>query len=186
MATISLAKPNLPLQSLINEAFDTPKLYGQEGQKLTRKMEEVSQVFRGEPIQRLLKSLEKEYDNRHRIFRQYLDTLVTETQDAGEFEFTRSVLEYAWQVWEILKGYYRINCMYLEIPDACPGHSDNFMLTWSREEHYLECEIFGSGAVEFFYRNRQTGQVWGEDTTVEELKAAFPSTIFGKTILFTW
>jgi len=55
----------------------------------------------------------------------------------------------------------------LQPPDACPGESDNLMFVWNKGEHYLECEVFGNGAVEFFYRNRLTDERWGEDITLE-------------------
>jgi hypothetical protein len=42
------------------------------------------------------------------------------------------------------------------------------MYSWSKAEHYLECEISGSGEIEFFYRNRKTGEDWGKDITLEQ------------------
>jgi hypothetical protein len=72
--------------------------------------------------------------------------------------------------------------LYIEVPDACPGRRDNFMYTWSKEEHYLECEIFGSGEIEFFYRNRETGKNWGEDTTIAQVLSPV---ILEKVKLFT-
>ena len=55
----------------------------------------------------------------------------------------------------------------LEIPDCCPSESNegdfHIMFAWDKDEHYLECEIFSSGVIEFFYRNRFTNETWGED-----------------------
>lgn len=60
----------------------------------------------------------------------------------------------------------------LEIPDCCPSESNegdfHIILTWDKDEHYLECEIFNNGDIEFFYRNRFTKQDWGEDTTLTQ------------------
>lgn len=172
-------------QILICESPTNPELYGLAGQELAKKLKEVSQVFQDEPIQRLLKSLSEEYNGRQQILLQYLHDLSLETQD-DECEFTHVVIEMAGQVWEKLRTYFHAKGRFLEIPDACPGNNDNFMFTWSRKEYYFECEIFGSGEVEFFYRNRQTGQNWGEDTNLEKLVSAIPPNIVKKTTLFTW
>jgi hypothetical protein len=96
----------------------------------------------------------------------YVNELYTEakTEDAG---FTTKVLDNARQVLQNLNSHFRRDHLFLEIPDACPGESDNFMFLWNKGEHHLECEIFGNGAVEFFYRNRSTNEVWGEDITIE-------------------
>ncbi len=55
------------------------------------------------------------------------------------------------------------------------------MYTWSKSEYYLECEIFATGAIEFFYRNRNTREVRGEDTTLEQ---GFSTDILDKVSLF--
>ena len=100
----------------------------------------------------------------------------------GEVEFSEKVIELSWSVWEALKSQLlEVKGLHLEVPDACPGSRDNFMYTWSKAEHYFECEIFGTGEIEFFYRNRNNGQVWGEDTTLEQ---AFSTDILDKASLF--
>lgn len=172
-------------QILICESSTNPELYGSAGQALTKKLKEVSQVFQDEPIQRLLKSWLEEYNERQQILLQYLNALSIETQDE-KCEFTQVVIEMAGQIWEKLQTYFYAKGRSLDIPDACPGSHDNFMFTWSKREHYFECEIFDSGEVEFFYRNRQTGQNWGEDTTLEELVSTIPPSIVEKITLFTW
>lgn len=113
--------------------------------------------------------------------RVYLDSLKNEIIEAGEAQFSERVLNLSWSVWEALKSLFEAKGLCLEVPDACPGSKDNFMYTWSKSEHYLECEIFGSGEIEFFYRNRNTEEVWGEDTTLEQ---RFSTDIFNKASLF--
>jgi hypothetical protein len=51
-------------------------------------------------------------------------------------------------------------------PSASPGEDAALMFVWSKGEHYLECEMFVSGEVEFFYRNRRTRATWSEDVAV--------------------
>ncbi len=74
----------------------------------------------------------------------YLDSLLPRANSTGIDGFTTSVLDTAWQTWDKLKEYFSSKGLSLEVPDACPGESDNFMYTWSKREHYLECEIFGN------------------------------------------
>ncbi|WP_293330940.1 hypothetical protein [Microcoleus sp. CAWBG58] len=100
--------------------------------------------------------------------RLYLDSLKNEVREARDANFSERVLNLSWSVWKALKSLFEARGRCLEVPDACPGSKDNFMYTWSESEHYLECEIFGTGEIEFFYRNRKTGEVWGEDTTLEQ------------------
>jgi hypothetical protein len=98
----------------------------------------------------------------------YLDSLKNEVREARDANFSERVLNLSWYVWKALKSLFEATGRCLEVPDACPGSKDNFMYTWSESEHYLECEIFATGEIEFFYRNRNTGEVWGEDTTLEQ------------------
>lgn len=162
----------------------SPQLEGFEGKELSQKISEVSQAIqRDEPIQRLLKAYKEGNEKRHQELRCYLDALQIQAKSTGEAEFTILVLDTAWQVWLVVREYFFLQDLCLEVPDACPGQRDNFMYTWSKAEYYLECEIFSSGEVEFFYRNRDSGEVWGEDTTLEQ---GFSTTIFDKAALFTW
>jgi len=103
---------------------------------------------------------------------------INSQKDTG---FTTEVLNNSCKVWKTLNSHFRRNHLFLEVPDTCPGESDNFMFVWNKGEHYLECEIFGNGAVEFFYKNRFSDEVWGEDTTVDE---NLTSDILKKLILF--
>jgi hypothetical protein len=119
---------------------------------------------------------------RHQKLQEYLDLLRDEIRITGEVEFSENILDLAWLVWKKLREHFMKNKLCLEVPDACPGQKDNFMYTWSEGEHYLECEIFGNGEIEFFYRNRKNGRNWAEDTT---LKQPFSKAILEKVELFT-
>jgi hypothetical protein len=83
-------------------------------------------------------------------------------------EINGALHKLSWQVWVNLSQTIQSGGLYLEVPHVCPGRSDNLMYTWSFEQHYLECEFFDSGEVEFFYRNRSTGETWGEDTSLSQ------------------
>jgi len=118
---------------------------------------------------------------RYENLRVYLDSLKNEARVTGETEFSERVLNLSWSVWERLTSLFQARGQWLEVPDACPGSKNNFMYTWSKSEYYLECEIFGTGEIEFFYRNRNTGEVWGEDTTLDQ---GFSGDILDKASLF--
>jgi hypothetical protein len=78
-------------------------------------------------------------------------------------EVNQALYELSLEIWRELSHTLQRNGCFLPIPQVCPGSSNNLMYTWSLDRHYLECEIFDSGEVEFFYRNRSTGETWGED-----------------------
>lgn len=134
-------------------------------------------------LPRIHKKVEATNHQRQRCqgLRLYLDSLKNEVREARDATFSERVLNLSWSVWEALKSRFEAQGLCLEVPDACPGSRDNFMYTWSKSEHYLECEIFATGEVEFFYRNRNTGEVWGEDTTLEQ---GFSADILDKASLF--
>lgn len=185
MAKISQFRTDPALsRSLVRESKTFAQLYGPEGQELTQRLNEVTQTIRkDEPIQRLLKFLEEVNEKRHQDLQLYLDSLRAEARATGESEFTELVINIAWQIWERLRSHFLSNGLCLEVPDACPGQKNNFMYTWSKGEHYFECEIFGSKEVEFFYRNRNSSEVWGEDTTLEQ---DFSTAVLDKATLFVW
>jgi len=99
----------------------------------------------------------------------YLEKLRQEALAMNEVEFTVAVVDIAEQMWERLNREVVITPgKHLTIPNTCPGSNDNIMYTWFQKGHYLECEVFGDGNVEFFYRNFKDKQVWGEDTTFDK------------------
>lgn len=182
MATFTTTA-NLP-RSFVRRAEILPQLEGVEGKELSQKIDDVTRrLEKDEPIQRLLQQFEEGNQERHEKLRLYLDSLRSEARATGESEFSVAALDTAWQVWIILRNYFLSKGLCLEVPDACPGKQDNLMYAWSKAEHYFECEIFGTQEVEFFYRNRNSGEVWGEDTTLEQ---EFSHTIFDKAALFAW
>jgi hypothetical protein len=51
----------------------------------------------------------------------------------------------------------------LPIPAACTGPDGQLLYVWDRGRHHLELEIIPGQPAEWFYRDRQSGQLWGED-----------------------
>lgn len=171
-------------RSIVVEPNSSSRLEGREGQRLNEQNFSIAQSIQGvETIRRLLLSYEQRYENQHQHLLGYLGELRVEAKSSGEVEFSVTVIDLAEKVWLSLKNHFRSQGKCLEVPDACPGSNDDFMYVWSKAEHYFECEIFGDGAVEFFYRNRSTGDNWGEDTTLEH---GLSTTILAKAALFTW
>lgn len=67
----------------------------------------------------------------------------------------------------------------LPTPRAGVAEDGHVGYVWRKEEHYLEMENFPTGHCELFYRNRTTGELWGEEyesgtpitsTVLEKLK----------------
>lgn len=110
-----------------------------------------------EPIYRLIEDFENNSRIRGEQLRKYLDAV-------GKSE---NIADYAWDVWQWVKCIFDDAGLCLEVPDASLGEAETLMYTWSKGEHYLECEIFSDKQIEFFYRNRDSGELWGEDTTLE-------------------
>lgn len=183
MATVYISKPGKTSREFIRGSQALPRPQGYEGKELTSRLKQVTDAICEEPIQRLIKSLEQPNEERHKELQAYIDSLRSEVRVSYEAEFTESVLDTAWKVWESLKMAISARGLCLEVPDASPGNQNNFMYVWSKGDDYFECEIFGTGEVEFFYRNRNSGKNWGEETTIEQ---QFSRTILDKAALFAW
>lgn len=48
-------------------------------------------------------------------------------------------------------------------PAACTGPDGRVLYAWDEEKHHLELDIYPDGPAEFFYRNRETRELWEED-----------------------
>ena len=71
----------------------------------------------------------------------------------------------------------------LRVPSACPAPDSELMYTWRNGEHYLELEIFPEGPAEFFYKNRQTGELWEWEY---DIGSPIPNEVKNKLSLFTY
>ena len=58
------------------------------------------------------------------------------------------------------------------IPDVSPVDGSRVMVTWDRGERHLEAEVLPNGIVEFFFRDRDHSELWGEDFKPLEASAA--------------
>ncbi len=56
----------------------------------------------------------------------------------------------------------------MPIPAACTGPDGEMFYSWDRGRHHLELEIIPGQHAEFFYRDRETEQLWGEDYNIGE------------------
>lgn len=97
-------------------------------------------------------------------------------------EVTKDILNLSKSVIECLLSRIRDKNRFLLIPNVCPGLNNNFMYVWDNGENYLECEIFLSGDVEFFYKERTTNHVWGIDTLIG---VSIPDEVVSKLLLFS-
>jgi hypothetical protein len=54
----------------------------------------------------------------------------------------------------------------MPVPAACTGPDGQMLYAWDHGRHHLELEIFPDRAAEFFYKDRETRELWGEDYSV--------------------
>jgi hypothetical protein len=59
----------------------------------------------------------------------------------------------------------------LPVPAACTGPDGQMHYSWDREQHHLELEITLEEVPTFFYRNRETGELWMEECAADGLPA---------------
>lgn len=97
-------------------------------------------------------------------------------------EVTKGVLNLSKGVIKCLLSRIRSENKFLLIPDACPRLNNNFMYVWDDGDNYLECEVFLSGNVEFFYKERTTNHIWGIHTLIG---VSIPNEVVNKLLLFS-
>lgn len=51
----------------------------------------------------------------------------------------------------------------LPIPAASAGPDGQVFYSWDKGRHHLEVEILPGEEIEYFYRDRETGEYWGDD-----------------------
>jgi hypothetical protein len=88
---------------------------------------------------------------------------------------TAELARSAWQlIWQ--ESGYR-----MPVPAACTGPDGEMFYSWDRGRHHLELEIIPGQPAEFFYRDRETGEFWGEEYTIHD---PLPSKILARLTLF--
>lgn len=156
-------------------------LEGKDGKKVVSKIQKLvldSESENLEPIHRLVNQLKQLYLERSQRLQAYLDSLYVDSSGQERDDF----LKYVWQIWSTLRDIFDNRGLCLEVPDSCPGENE-FIYVWSKGEHYLECEVFVDESVEFFYKNRLTSEIWGEDTKLED---GFSIETLEKLSIFSW
>lgn len=56
----------------------------------------------------------------------------------------------------------------MRVPDAAAGPDGEMFYSWDDRRHHLELEIISGQPSEWFYRDRETGDFWGEDWSLGE------------------
>jgi hypothetical protein len=91
----------------------------------------------------------------------YIDSLKNEFPNRADF------LDHCWEVWQYFNGYFLLQkACALQEPDACIGEEKGFMLTWRKDDHYMECEILENNNIELFYK--QGNIIESEDGSLEQ------------------
>jgi hypothetical protein len=98
-----------------------------------------------------------EQQAKHHEHKQYLQRVSTE---GIEPSITRATAKKSWDLWLAVR---KAAGSSLPVPSAGTGPDGVMFYSWDKGEHHLEAEIFPDRDTEFFYRNRRTGELWGED-----------------------
>jgi hypothetical protein len=98
---------------------------------------------------------------KHRQHRDYLSR-VSAGANASITPETAAKAMKAWNaIWAASGGL-------MPIPAACTGPDGEMFYSWDRGRHHLELEIIPGQPAEFFYRDRETEQLWAEDYIIGE------------------
>lgn len=76
---------------------------------------------------------------------------------------TRETAQAAWIAWIAWLAVWQTSGEKMPIPSACTGPDGVMFYSWDKDRHHLELEIFPDKDAEFFYRDRETGEFWGEE-----------------------
>jgi hypothetical protein len=127
-------------------------------------------------IEDLIASLVRfpETDAKHKKHLEYL-TRVSTSECAVITPTTAVLAARAWRdIWTASRGQ-------MSIPAACTGPDGEMFYSWDRGRHHLELEIIPGQPAEFFYRDRETEQFWGDDYTIGD---PLPARVVEKLTLF--
>lgn len=98
-----------------------------------------------------------EQQAKHQEHREYLQRVATERKPPL---ITQATAKKSWDLWLAVR---KATGYSMAVPSAGTGPDGVMFYSWDKGEHHLEAEIFPDRDVEFFYRNRRTGELWGED-----------------------
>lgn len=93
--------------------------------------------------------------------------LELKAEQGSEKEISKNLIDFAKLVWERLAEIVEKQGLCLQVPKVCLGFSNKYyiLFTWLKDNHYLECEIFGNKrGIEFFYSYRVPwGEIWADE-----------------------
>lgn len=111
---------------------------------------------------------------KHRQHREYLQRV--STNNAPPL-ITPATAKKSWDLWLALRKAVGTS---MPIPSAGTGPDGVMFYSWDKGDHHLEAEIYPERNTEFFYRNRHTGDLWGDDYA----GGTFPAELMSKLRLF--
>jgi hypothetical protein len=94
---------------------------------------------------------------------QHLDYLKRVSTEGNPPPITQETATLARKAWQAIWIASRFS---MPVPAACTGPDGELFYSWDRGRHHLELEIIPGQPAEFFYRDRETEQFWGEDYNV--------------------
>jgi hypothetical protein len=112
------------------------------------------------------------------MHQEHLDYLKRVSTDGTPPPITKATAALARLAWAMIR---KASDYRMPVPAACSGPDGQMFYSWDHGKHHLELEIIPGKAAEFFYRDRQSGELWGEDYLIGE---PLSSEAIGKLKLF--
>jgi hypothetical protein len=76
---------------------------------------------------------------------------------------TPATAELARRAWEQIRA---ATGNRMPVPAACTVPDGQIFYCWDHHRHHLELEIIPNEPADYFYRDRQTNEYWGEECTI--------------------
>lgn len=112
--------------------------------------------------------------------------LISIKDEASKIDETGKITALAYHCWYLCVTWvHQKTTQTLKIPDCVLSGIDPLSCIrymWDSDEHYLSCEIYKDGTLEFFYKNRFTNEDWSEDSNI--YKKNFSDKLLDKLTLF--
>jgi hypothetical protein len=74
-----------------------------------------------------------------------------------------AVQDLAWKAWQDAE---RAAGTSLVVPDVSAAAENTVLFTWDGGEHHLELEVSAEDGASYFYRNRISGEIWGDEYAI--------------------
>ncbi len=91
---------------------------------------------------------------------EHMEFLMRASSEGDPPPISKKTAALAAELWELIS---MTSEWKIPVPATAAGPDGKVFYAWNTKRHHLEAEIIPGQPVEFFYRDRETGDCWGED-----------------------